>query len=114
MVCTTLTITAPAPVVTIVPGTLGFALNNAYITNCAPLLTNMSGNMMFILMTNVLNATARYRITINWLKDGVSQSVNGLTIGNIGENTDQLLTGITYAVGSYTGLTATISEVTAY
>ena len=115
MVCTTLTVTAPSvPVVTIVSGTLGFALNNAYILNCTPLIANISGNIMFILKTNVQNATAKYKITIKWSKDGVSNSVNALTVGNIGENTNVLLTGIAYAIGSYTGLTASISEVISY
>ncbi|MCJ7769268.1 MAG: hypothetical protein MUO92_02180 [Dehalococcoidales bacterium] len=116
MVCTTLTVSTPTliPVVTIEPGTLGFALNNSYVENCTPLIADVNGNLMFILKTVVQNTTAQYRITINWLKDGISNSVNALTIGNIGENTNQLLTTIPYAIGNYTGLTATISEVTAY
>lgn len=115
MVCTSLVVSSPAPIVTIVPGTVGFAVDNSYLTDCNPLITSLTGKTIQILVQiEIQNATAKFRLTANWTKDGVAKSSNALQVGSVGTAYYLLLTGISYELGSYTGLTATVSEVTPY
>ena len=115
MVCTTLTVQPPTPIVT--KNSVGFGKGNPPVPvdpSCIEPGTIIGQTVGFIANVTVTNASANFQIKVDWTANGVAR---GATVGVTGQQVgtwDMLIpTTITYAVGTYSALTATILNVTA-
>lgn len=115
MVCTTLTVIEPRPLVDVVSDTTGFSGTGVYLNgDCSVLVTDITGNIGAGVTIRVSTAKAKYDLEFNYTLDGVPQSfrANGIT-QDIGDMTQFVATSTPYLVGTYAGLTATVINVTA-
>lgn len=118
MVCTSLTVTAPEPSVGVVADTTGFSQSGAYLnSDCSALITDITGTGKYLgaaATIRVSNAKAKYDLKFDYTLDGVAKTFTAVGIvQDIGDNTWYVATNIPYVVGSYSGLTASVLNITA-
>ena len=118
MVCTDLQVTAPQPVVGVVVNSTGFSQAGVFLNgDCSVLVTDIIGIGKYLeagVTIRVSTAKAKYDLKFNYTLDGVAKTFTAVGITqDINDTVQFVSTTISYVVGSYAGLTASVLNVTA-